>query len=40
MANPKEISKMVVDSLLGRCYSYYDRHSTTDIVTALVVRLT
>ncbi len=37
---PGDISKLVVDSPEGRCYSYYDRHSTTVIATALVVRLT
>ena len=37
---PGDISKLVVDSPEGRCYSYYDRHSTTAIATALVVRLT
>ena len=37
---PGDISKLVVDSQKGRCYSYYDRHSTTVIATALVVRLT
>ena len=37
---PLEKAKLVVDSPEGRCYSYYDRHSTTVIATALVVRLT
>ena len=30
------ISKFVVDMILGRCYSYYDSRGTTDVTTAIV----